>query len=169
MKNDLTGAFENCDWGYNMILGGGYTPKQWRTLTKDEWNYVLNSRTTSSGIRYAKAKVNSVSGIILLPDDWNDSFYSLSNTNTASAGFTSNVISESAWNTLEVHGAVFLPFTGFRQGTTVDPPTSYGYYWTASCYSANEAHQLVFGGSIVTMDRNYRYYGYAVRLVRNVQ
>lgn len=167
--HDLTGAFENCDWGYNMILGGGYTPKQWRTLTKDEWNYVLNSRTTSSGIRYAKAKVNSVSGIILLPDDWNDSFYSLSNTNTASAGFTSNVISESAWNTLEVHGAVFLPFTGFRQGTTVDPPTSYGYYWTASCYSANEAHQLVFSGSFVIMDRNYRYYGYAVRLVRNVQ
>ena len=45
------------DWGYNRISNGGNTEHYWRTLTKDEWTYVFDTRSTPSGIRYAKATV----------------------------------------------------------------------------------------------------------------
>ena len=54
------------DWGNT--IGSG-----WRTLTSAEWTYLFDSRTTTSGVRYAKATVNGVSGVILLPDDWSTS------------------------------------------------------------------------------------------------
>jgi len=76
---DQTGQ---ADWGYNAISNGGNTANQWRTLTQPEWNYVFYTRSTTSGIRYAKANVNNVNGVILLPDDWSSSTYSLSSTNT---------------------------------------------------------------------------------------
>ena len=44
------------DWCNNSISNGG--GKNWFTLTKDEWVYVFDKRSTSSGIRYAKAIVN---------------------------------------------------------------------------------------------------------------
>ena len=44
------------DWGYNAISNGGNTENSgWRTLTDDEWGYVIDTRSTTSGIRYAKA------------------------------------------------------------------------------------------------------------------
>ncbi|MBP5175782.1 MAG: hypothetical protein ILP07_07725, partial [Treponema sp.] len=65
---DQTGQ---ADWGYNAISNGGnHENNGWKTLTHEEWDYVFNTRSTSSGIRYAKAKVNNVNGVILLPDDW---------------------------------------------------------------------------------------------------
>ena len=110
---DRTGQ---ADWGYNPISNGGNHPNQWRTLTKDEWKYVFLTRTTSSGKRYAKAQVAGVKGLIVLPDGWKTSYYSLSNTNTANAAFSSNTITAEQWQTLEQHGAVFLPAAGYRAG-----------------------------------------------------
>ena len=49
---DQTGQ---ADWGYNAISNGGNSVGLWRTLTQPEWDYVFNTRTTASGIRYAKA------------------------------------------------------------------------------------------------------------------
>ena len=65
------------DWGYNAIANGGNQENQWRTLTKNEWVYLFNTRTTLSGIRYAKSTVNNVNGVILFPDNWNASNYTL--------------------------------------------------------------------------------------------
>jgi len=135
--------------------------------TLSEWDYVFNSRSTSSGIRYAKATVNSVNGVILLPDDWSSSYYSLSNTNNGSASFSSNVISSSDWtNNLQSHGAVFLPAAGLRNGTSVDYVHNNGLYWSASYYDSNNA-QIVgfFNGLLYTDNWGYRYYGHSVRLV----
>jgi len=39
----------------------------WQTLSGDEWEYLIKSR---SGNRFAKATVNDVKGLILLPDNW---------------------------------------------------------------------------------------------------
>ena len=164
---DQTGQ---ADWGYNAISNGGNQANQWRTLTRNEWAYVFNNRTTSSGIRYAKANVNNVNGVILLPDDWSTSYYSLSNTNQGTASYSSNVISSTQWSTLEQHGAVFLPAAGNRLGASLLEVGSGGYYWSASYYDGDSAYVVVFDDSIlVPQASNYRYYGQSVRLVRSAQ
>lgn len=55
---NLTDDYANAEWGHNAISNGGNREDYCRTLTKEEWEYLLESRTTSSGIRFAKAKVN---------------------------------------------------------------------------------------------------------------
>lgn len=164
---NLIGSYANSDWGYyNAISNGGNTIHQWRTLTHSEWDYVLNVRSTLSGIRFAKAKVAGVRGVILLPDDWSDSYYTLYNTNNSGANFSSNEINPSTWiNYLEEHGAVFLPTAGLRNGTSVDY-LEIGYYWSASYINIYCASVVAFTDvSLDTDFWNSRYYGYSVRLV----
>ena len=165
---DLSGSYANADWGvYNPISNGGNQANQWRTLTQPEWAYVFNTRTTNSGIRYAKAKVNNVNGVILLPDDWSSVTYSLSNTNTNNASFSSNTISASQWNTLEQAGAVFLPAAGSRNGTSVYNVGGCCYYWSASYYDSYDARHVSFYDSHLGTDYSSgRYYGFSVRLAR---
>jgi hypothetical protein len=162
---DQTGQ---ADWGYNPISNGGnQTNSGWRTLTTDEWNYLFNTRVTPSGIRYAKACVNNVNGMILLPDDWSTSYYTLNNTNSDSAGYSGNTISAEQWSSLEQAGAVFLPTAGYRYGTSVKYVGSYGYYWSASYYNSNNVYDVYFrDGRLVPQDYSYRYYGFSVRLAR---
>ena len=166
---NLTGTYANADWGvYNPISNGGNQANQWRTLTQPEWAYVFDTRTTNSGIRYAKAKVNNMNGVILLPDNWSSDTYSLSNTNSSGASFSSNTISASQWNTLEQAGAVFLPAAGYRYGTSVYNVGSYGLYWSASYYDSGGAYYVYFGDSYLYTGNygTYRYYGFSVRLAR---
>ena len=109
---DQTGK---ADWGYNPISNGGDTENQWRCLTNSEWSYILGYRQTVSTILYAKATVNHVKGLIILPDDWNVTVYSLNDCNSATASYNSNVINDvSKWTTMEANGAVFLPAAGSR-------------------------------------------------------
>ena len=136
------------------------------TLTQPEWAYVFNTRTTNSGIRYAKAKVNDRNGVILLPDDWSSDTYSLSNSNTYDARYSSNTISASQWNTLEQAGAVFLPAAGDRGGTSVTDVGSIGNYWSASYYDSPCARYVYFIDTYLnTDDIINRCVGHSVRLV----
>ena len=166
--DNLTGSYAYCDWGqYNQISNGGNAYGLWRTLTREEWVYVLNTRSTSSGIRYAKAKVNDVNGVILLPDHWNSSYYTLNNTNQNGANYNSNVINSSDWtNSLQSHGAVFLPAAGLRNITTLNTVGTFGYYWTASHPSGNSPNDLHFySNGLVVSATFYPSYGMSVRLV----
>ena len=163
---DQTGK---ADWGYNAISNGGNQTNKWRTLSTNEWNYVFNVRSTPSGIRFAKAKVNNVNGVILLPDYWSTAYYSLNEINSNTASFSSNIISESQWSALEQHGAVFLPAAGDREGTSVYSVGVTGYYWSSS-YSSSLAYLVRFNDtSLGTRLTHYRSYGCAVRLVRNAE
>lgn len=161
---NLTGSYANADWGvYNAISNGGNQAGLWRTLTWDEWKYVIKTRSTASGIRYAYACVNNVNGVILLPDDWSSDFYSLSSTNTECTSFDINIITLSQWNTLERHGAVFLPAAGHRYGTSTSHVGSAGYYWSASYYDSGRAYYQVF--VVYGYLDNTRFNGHSVRLV----
>ena len=153
------------DWGKNTISNGD--GKSWRTLTRDEWVYVFDTRKTSSGIRYAKATVNGVSGVILLPDNWSSSNYILSNTNKTDASFSSNRISQSDWtNKFEANGAVFLPTAGYRSGTYVYSVGSDGYYSLASYSDSDDARGVWFDDDTLLPDGwYYSSYGRSVRLV----
>ena len=162
---NLTGTYANADWGvYNAISNGGNLTNLWRTLTREEWSYVLSSRTTPSGIRYAKGSVNGVTGVILLPDSWSASIYALNYANTSAASFSVNTVTLEDWETMEANGAVFLPAAGVR-GETVGYVGHTGYYWSASCNDSNHAWSVSFGDTYPYTDNNDRYYGFSVRLV----
>ena len=165
----------NYDWGvYNAIFNPKTSttdaPGTWRTLTQAEWEYLLNTRSTTSGIRYAKATVNGVSGLIIVPDNWSTSTYALNSTNTTGAAYTTNVITSAQWTTLENAGCAFLPAAGYRFGTSVGNVGSYGDYWSATCSSSSNAYNLDFGsGGVNPSNGSIRYYGQSVRLVKDVQ
>jgi len=162
--NDQTGQ---ADWGCNAIANGGNTTKAWRTLTNDEWKYVFDVRNTYSGMRYAKANVNGINGVILLPDDW-ISMYNLNNINNSEASFRSNIITEAVWtNTFEENGAVFLPAAGYRIEASISNTGYLGLYWSGSYYSSSIANSVHFVENSLNPSRNsFRTYGCSVRLVR---
>ena len=155
------------DWGvYNPISNGLNLAGLWRTLTIDEWDYVLNLRDTPSGILFAKAKVNNVNGVVILPDNWSSDYYNLNNPNKIGSFYSSNVISSSDWTTsLEANGAVFLPAGGNRYGTMIADVGSDGFYWSSSCHNENNAKYLTFYNSSLALTYCSRYYGLSVRLV----
>lgn len=172
--NNLYDQTGMADWGVNPISNGGNIPNQWRTLTKEEWYYVLNSRRTASGIRWAKARVNDVHGIIIVPDDWNTSYGSLSSPNNSNLYYENNPISAEYWESnFEPHGAVFLPAAGYRIGASISGISSgsylgLGWYWSASYSDSDKAHLLLFGNSTLGVQVDNRYCGFSVRLVRDV-
>ena len=164
---DQTGQ---ADWGYNPISNGGNVSNYWRTLTQSEWIYIINTRITTSGIRYAKAQVNNVNGIILLSDDWDNSTYNLSNTNNGGASYNSNVINTSQWTTLEDAGAVFLPAAGGRSGSFEYGVGFDGDYWSASCKNYLGAGCVGFNDESIGTGGWYSLYGgISVRLARSAQ
>lgn len=136
---------------------------EWKTLSNVQWHYLLNTRTTTKGIKYVKATVHNVNGLILLPDNWNGT-YSFTNPNSSSATF--ETISNSSWTTLENEGAVFLPMAGGRENATVTMTS--GYYWSSTAYNADQAYSLYFNSSSLSTPGSHytnRYVGCAVRLV----
>lgn len=178
-NSNLTGTNADADWGvYNPISNGGNISNQWRTLTETGWNYVFNSRSTITGIRYAKANVSGVDGLILLPDNWSDSIYSLSCTNQGNSSYLANVIGTLQWNILENAGAVFLPAAGGRNGESVYYTSgiseyhSCGYYWTATSTDDSGAlFAFFYWDSVGTWYGLYfeKWHGYSVRLVRDAE
>ena len=167
LKNDWGEAANEVNHGHGL---GGYN--DWRTLTKDEWVYLFNNRTTTSKVRYAKAKVNNVNGVILLPDNWSTGYHSLNATNTANADYTTNDITLSDWSSnFEAHGAVFLPAAGYRDGTSVNDDGSHGYYWSSTSHESTEYYAysvLFFSSHMNPQDGTQMHYGGSVRLVRNI-
>lgn len=157
------------DWGYNSISNGGNTTNSWRTLTVEEWVYLFETRITSSGIRFAKAIVNNVKGVILLPDNWSTSTYTLNNTNQSEVSCNSNIINSTQWSVLENAGAVFLPAAGGRYGTdTVD--VNYGRYWSSSHMMSTSVFLVNFDDtSLEPGTWGHHYYGQSVRLVHTTQ
>ena len=184
-KKDLAGT--KFDWGVNNpIVNGGNTPNIWRTLSKEEWEYLLKREKDGTKLCYPSIVCKN-SGLILLPDDW-DFDPELPYTDTPNeegfATYGRNVYSEELWARMEAHGAVFLPCAGLVLtshfwdigdiGTTIWVE---GSYWSttqsAMCISVN-----TYDGS----DGDYGYYyeiryevlgnrakyGSSVRLVRDV-
>ena len=168
----------NADWGYNAISNGGNHEAQWHTLSKGAWEYIFNRRNTASGIRYARGKVNGINGILLFPDDWEESLYPIVNYNTSSGGlshFNDNTIPLSDWEQLEINGVVFLPLSGIRWGTDID--LSKGMYWSSSNWGYGTAAYCVsFDNSGLDPSNSNtglaikgKELGLSVRLVRNAE
>ena len=152
----------NYDWGvYNAISNGGNKAGLWRTLTKAEWTYLVNTRANASS-RRGQASVDGTNGLVLLPDVWSKpsgiSF-------TANPGnYTTNVYTMSQWAQMEAAGAVFLPAAGYFSTTSSSYGTrnvgTAGYYWSSSytpgLYSEELAGALYFTASSVSPSNDYK-------------
>ena len=167
--NDYSGDFK--DWGQNAISNGGNKANQWRTLTKDEWEYLINDRPNASSLQ-GVASVNGVNGLILLPDGWKQpngvSFKSGFDWDADYADYQTFTLDQ--WSKLESAGAVFLPASGDRYGTVVYDVGYGGNYWSATPSGEDNAWYLGFGfGGADMYDYIGRSRGLAVRLVRDVK
>ena len=176
-SNNLTGSCANADWGvYNAISNGGNQTGMWRTLTYDEWNYLLFTRNASTvngtaNARFAKATIGSVTGLIVFPDSFTMptgiSVVS-SSINSTGAAFADNTFTTQQWSQLEGNGALFLPAAGYRGGTFVSSVGTGGRYWSSSYTVEYYAYAVYFGSGDVGMGNRYdRYFGLSVRLVRD--
>ena len=171
--NDYYGDFK--DWGQN--IGNGNT---WRTLSKDEWAYLFQTRTDASS-KYGVARINLnadgsqyMNGLIVLPDSW---------TCPTGISFKSGVASEwgeqyfadyqtftlSQWQQLEQAGAVFLPAAGFRSGGNVSDVQSFSIYWASTRNASDTAYGISFESSSLSPEYYTTLYdGRAVRLVKEL-
>ena len=128
---DLVGTSAQYDWGvHNPIANGGNTPGQWRTLTRDEWAYLIHQRPNSSSLR-GWATVNGVRGLVLLPDSWTlpASVTFTPGSTGSGANYLQNIYGITEWAIMEAAGAVFLP----TYGTTAESTYSSGY-WSSTAY-----------------------------------
>ena len=161
------------DWGNN--IGGG-----WRTLSSEEMNYLLNTRSnttfnlpnSTSNIRYTKATVNDKNGLILFPDNYVHPTTGVTvtgdyNYNTYNASYSVFAVT-SGWDKMEAAGAVFLPAAGYRNGTSAPSEVaSHGYYWLSNGYESYKAYRLLFhSGETTASNPQERHYGFSVRLVK---
>ena len=165
---DYSGSF--VDWGTNQI--GADAPNTWRTLTYDEWEYLLNTRTNANSLK-GVAHVNGVNGLILLPDNW-----TCPSGVTFKSGFHSNygvdyyaayqTFTAAQWSKLEAAGAVFLPAAGYRTGSDVYDVQYYGAYWSATENDSYTVYHLYFGSDEASMSYSERLLGLSVRLVKDL-
>lgn len=167
-KNDYSGSF--VEWGTNKI--GNDAPNTWRTLSKDEWEYLLNTRTNANYLK-GVAQVNGVNGLIFLPDTWvcptgvtfKSGFHSSDGEDYYAAYQT---FTADQWSKLETAGAVFLPAAGDRIGSVVLYVQYDGFYRSATEGNSNYVYYLYFESGRACMGNSSRYGGLSVRLVKDL-
>jgi hypothetical protein len=161
------------DWGSNPALiadlGAG-----WSTLSKDEWNYLLNERENAAQLKsFATITIdaeNKVKGLVLLPDEWN----------APDGVMLSGEMTAAQWTTIEQTGAVFLPVTGHlwvykdekgNNQASVNGLDVIGNYWTSTPSDEESgllACALNFNTEVEPSAELERRLGCAVRLVKEV-
>ena len=157
------------DWSVNKIVNGGNQKNLWRTLTRDEWDYILNKRQTASGWSYVRAEVNGIKGAIILPDDWPSASYGFKRAKDRYDN-APNVISLQEWESVfEIAGAVFLPMAGTRYKNKYYDDG--GYYWStgydAVVFDGNTFDSRTKNYDLLSVESYDVYYGAAVRPVRD--
>ena len=145
------------DWGDNIITNGGNQRGLWRTLSHQEWIYLLHGRKNADnlfGVATIKASPD-VKGLVLLPDNWhkpenshfepaanhtkrwelwegNSYYYHIEDTYL----YDANTYTLNEWKAMQDSGAVFLPIAGYAIQTNEESPLSYHAdkheYWCSS-------------------------------------
>lgn len=126
---DITGTSAQYDWGvHNPISNGGNKAGQWRTLTKDEWLYIANTRQTFpvNGVEHARYVLSFINddttpvlGLIFFPDNYvggtpeGVTWGSINGSMIAGDLSTAGTCSTAGWVALEAAGCVFLPNCGY--------------------------------------------------------
>ena len=175
------------DWGTMAIDGD--PANTWFTMTKAEWQYLLNGRPNAANLRI---NVNitgipnhptnptgqtTIHGCLLFPDDWTEDRMP-SNIDFNYEGV--NNISYTDFRRIEAVGCVLLPQCGYREvggfhENWVSTAMSYneGHYWTSTGDGYSEASYVIYNyhanSYIASYDADQEsviYYGKSVRLVK---
>ena len=104
------------DWGANSIENGGKSDTIWRSMSYEEWTYLLKTRPHAAEL-VAKAQVCGVNGLLLLPDDWEQ--IDTLTLKTDEQKYADNILDSVHWVVWDSLGAVFLPAAGYRMGKNV--------------------------------------------------
>ena len=184
--NNLDYPFDFIDWGKHPIENGGNTPDQWRTLTDEEWTYLLFGRPNAAQ-RSALATITVSSreyvyGLLILPDKWKQpqgtDFVSaeakgmvMGENNMENGDYSDNSYDSDQWKAMQEAGAVFLPAAGYRLGVKCDNMNKTGEYWSASATpdSQHPYSVVIYQYKYISHDKSVPQFGCAVRLVRNVE
>ena len=183
-ENILDYSDEFVDWGRTIGTG-------WRTLSKDEWNYLFFTRESGSKVngidpsptnaRYTHATINTdngtngIHGMILFPDGVTidgSKVSSWGNINGASTWDAVTKCTTSQWNALAAKGFVFLPTGGIRLATSVTRPDVEGYYWSSDTDPSNSCNSYfipVIGPLAPITKDDSRRCGFSVRLVYDIE
>ena len=174
---NLTGTYANADWGHNAISNGGNTAGTWRTLTKDEWTYLFNTRSASTvngtaNARYAKAYLfGTTHGVIIFPDSYTHPAGVTAPTGinaTSSTSWNGNRYTATDWAKMEAAGCAFLPAAGRRDGTSIYNVNEYVRYWTSTYSTAGLAYLVDIRNTSMNPANDFqKSFGYAVRLVHD--
>ena len=178
------------DWG--KALGFG-----WRTLSIDEWNYILNERATGiyikpawedsvSDARFTFAIINTdgtgVKGLLIFPDT--DDEFASGEASWGALNKLSNWTTKcttAQWTALAAKGCVFLPaasqkdyYNGNSKYWYVSDDVVGGYYWSSSASSETTGYTMCFrydnNGNFIRVDfQASRLRGQSVRLVKDVE
>ena len=164
------------DWGAMQI--NQETPNAWRTLTYEEWNYLLLERD-NYGFLCNPVQIDTIKGFMLLPDNW-----TCPNGVTFESNFkwgyngqlnysSYQIYTLSEWKLLEKSGAVFLPVAGYYNKWGIGDIQNVGYYWSSSSPYDNPlgVYCITFqflGGCVSVHNVSQRDYGHSVRLVKDL-
>ena len=180
--NQTTGNSTFTDWGDNTYLQATLG-KGWRTMTKDEFVYVFNTRASGSSVfgtadgRYTAATINTdgtgVKGIILFPDGITIEASEVTTAGAINGTSTMTQCTTAQWAALAGKGCVFLPAAGFILSGTGIGHGDISDYWTSTAADASKAYNLGlnlgFSGAVLNPAGTLAYnYGLSVRLVREV-
>ena len=171
-NSDYSGDF--VDWGHN--IGDG---TMWRTLTNDEWTYLRSTRANTANlmgvarINLDAAGTTYANGLILLPDSWTcpegitfKSGFASTASEQAYADYQTFTLEQ--WQKLEAAGAVFLPASGSRNGSSINGVQDGGDYWSATPSDSYEIYFLDFYSDGAVWFDGSRILGLAVRLVQDL-
>ena len=150
----------NSDWGCHF---SGF-----RTLSDEEWDYLLFRETTLLYGGYAT--VCEVKGIILIPDSFvdpqkngGDKAFVYDN---GTYDYTDNSYDEQGWAYMEIAEAVFLPCTGWRIEEDYNSPGLLGQYWSNTGIAGGKAVEMSFDSESIGVEYAApRSHGLPVRLV----
>lgn len=177
--NQTTGNSTFTDWGDNTYLQATLG-KGWRTMTKDEFVYVFNTRASGSSVfgnangRYTTATINTdgtgVNGFILFPDGITIAASEVTTAGTINSNGTVTQCTTAQWAALAEKGCVFLPAAGYFLTTGGAGYGSINDYWSSTAANASKAYNLNFnfgvGGVNIASSLAYKY-GCSVRLVND--
>jgi len=130
------------DWGENPIVNSGNIANQWRTLTKNEMDYLLNTSKVMRRVKYLTLSngETKISGLIIYPDDYSGTM------------ITDNTeLAWNEWTPLDGAGVVFLPLAGdytsdFTHGINqANESDRIGYYHSSTKYSDGQNYRISFG------------------------
>lgn len=167
------------DWGCKPVNGDDAFV--WRTLTIDEWYYLVYKRKNAEQLR-GKATVNNMHGYVLLPDNWmlpdGLSF------TPDPEDWLSNAYTPEKWDDMQQNGAVFLPAAGMRTYAYIGEEPTFdikdvnvtGHYWASTYFQPvgnfpADGECMIFSPSNKTMVSRYGNLNYAssVRLVKELK